>query len=637
MARFFFLRYLTQPPPFPHPQTVSSGPQTKYRTRFEPYLKFGRHHNRSFSGAKISGNLPGPVCPAGEGLLHRPGTLPIAAPGEPQNQSPTRSMGSPDEREGKSPTSSWVSFAFVFNLLIGAGALAIPRPFAQTGFVLAAPFLCVLCFLSLLTSLYMVEVLLAVKLITKGEKDASSSLLLQEEDGDDAAGIGLSAPVDENALNAGAITTSVHRGNGAGGDEVYAPLLDATGGGGPRGGAANAADKDAKKLEMGALAKKLFTPLGSKVTYLVLCLYLLGDLSIYTVAIPKSLTALVCPHGTRANAHFVQGMEDWPCKNFQDLPKEHYLRDLTSKTVYRFFVGLLGLVQLPFMFQTVQKTLFIQVLSITYRWSAFFIIVAICLMQMFAKEEDRDWDHFTRRHHFSGLLQLFGVTIYSFMCHHSLPSLLNPMMTAMRPEALELRRIAKPVAWAMASCLLVYLLLNTVVALRFKPEEIEDVITLNFQNFKPRKISVFLELFPVCTLGSSFPIIACTLRNNLQTLVLLQTSEAKRSQFLKVVDKVVLPLVVLICPLLVALVTENVEMLVGLTGSYGGCAIEFIIPTLLVVEARKKVRDHAQGSGGLALSKLDMGVFSSKFFVNLVLTWSVVCLAMVTFNQFGPT
>ena len=89
-------------------------------------------------------------------------------------------MGSPDEREGKSPTSSWVSFAFVFNLLIGAGALAIPRPFAQTGFVLAAPFLCVLCFLSLLTSLYMVEVLLAVKLITKGEKDASSSLLLQE-------------------------------------------------------------------------------------------------------------------------------------------------------------------------------------------------------------------------------------------------------------------------------------------------------------------------------------------------------------------------------------------------------------------------------------------------------------------------
>ncbi len=32
-----------------------------------------------------------------------------------------------------------VSFAFVFNLLVGAGALAIPRPFAQAGFMVAAP------------------------------------------------------------------------------------------------------------------------------------------------------------------------------------------------------------------------------------------------------------------------------------------------------------------------------------------------------------------------------------------------------------------------------------------------------------------------------------------------------------------
>ena len=113
------------------------------------------------------------------------------------------------------------------------------------------------------------------------------------------------------------------------------------------------------------------------------------------------------------------------------------------------------------------------------------------------------------------------------------------------------------------------------------------MITLNFQNFRPHFVSVFLELFPVCTLGASFPIIACTLRNNLQTLMLMAyppRQGARRDSGVKLVEEVVLPLVVLALPLVVAFCSENVEMLVGLTGSYGGCAIEFVIPTLLVIQ-----------------------------------------------------
>jgi hypothetical protein len=85
-------------------------------------------------------------------------------------------------------------------------------------------------------------------------------------------------------------------------------------------------------------------------------------------------------------------------------------------------------------------------------------------------------------------------------------------------------------------------------------------------------------------------------------------------------------------PLLVAFVTQNVEMLVSITGSYGGCCIEFIIPTLLVMSARKKVNSFAQAN--LLRSKLSMGKLSSPFFVYLILSWSAVCLILVTLNQF---
>lgn len=562
--------------------------------------------------------------------------------------------------EGAESASSLVSFAFVFNLLIGAGALAIPRPFAQTGFVLAAPFLLCLCFLSLLTSLYMVETLVSVRLISQdpvglrhamgGKANPSSSAAdaaARSEDEDlllaGTNSINLSAPVEESGGR--------RRRQGASGDAPErVPLLEdessqesldsAAAASSSSSREAGASVVECKNLEMGALAKKLFSPLGSKVTYAVLCLYLFGDLSIYAVTIPKSLTALVCPHQLGATPG-VLGQEDWPCSNFQGSDSPGYLRGLTSRTVYRSFVVALGLVQLPFMFQTVQKTLFIQVLSICYRWSAFFIMAGICVHQMLGPgAQGNDWRHFTRQRDYSGLMQLFGVTIYSFMCHHSLPSLLNPVMARVPKQSLSFAKIAKPVATALTCCLLVYLLLNTIVTLRFMPREIEDVITLNFQNFRPHFVSVFLELFPVCTLGASFPIIACTLRNNLQTLMLMAyppRQGARRDSGVKLVEEVVLPLVVLALPLVVAFCTENVEMLVGLTGSYGGCAIEFVIPTLLVIQARKRLKQHEQTSGGaFATPRVSLGVLGHKFFVNLVLVWSAACLVLVTLNHLEP-
>ena len=510
----------------------------------------------------------------------------------------------------------WVSFAFVFNLLVGAGALAIPRPFAQAGFLLAGPSMCFMAFMSFVTAMYTCEVLIIKAMLEDlGKKGGGGG-----GGGGGGSGGSLNEVTDGTTqelylppVDTDSAPLLGRRRNSDGGDEGNMPTSEE-------------ATESSKKLEMGALSKALFTPLGSKLTYVILSLYLFGDMAIYTVAIPKSLTALVCPHKQMMLRNFGD-IEDWEC---------HNLRGFHSTTVYRWFLLLFGAVQLPFMFQTVQKTLFIQVLSITYRWLAFFIIIVICLVQMFSedtKEERVSWDDFVHQHNVRGLLPMFGVTIYSFMCHHSLPSLLNPLMSSMPAEQLQLKRIARPVAWALVCCLFVYLLMNSIVAMRFKPNAIEDVITLNFQNFKAHEISVFLELFPVCTLGTSFPIIACTLRNNLQTLISMQKkSPESKSRWLKFVEKVAMPLIVLFVPILIAFFTQDVEMLVSITGSYGGCAIEFIIPTLLVVAARKRIANYGPVSGMLQ-SKLRMGILSSNFFVYLILGWSAVCLVLVTINH----
>mmetsp|Transcript_13709 Transcript_13709/g.34525 ORF Transcript_13709/g.34525 Transcript_13709/m.34525 type:complete len:226 (-) Transcript_13709:1555-2232(-) len=219
------------------------------------------------------------------------------------------------------------------------------------------------------------------------------------------------------------------------------------------------------------------------------------------------------------------------------------------------------------------------------------------------------------------------------MCHHSLPSLLEPIMSSVPTEKLVLRQISKPVAWALGCCLAFYLLLNITVNLRWSDADIEDVITLNFQNFKSRIVPIFLELFPVCTLGASFPIIACTFRNNMQSLVVArqQTQQSPGSQSLNIVRDVVIPVLVLVLPLTIAFLTQGVELLVSITGSYGGCAIEFVIPTLLVMAARRKVAQLQENK--TYFKKMQLGVLSSRYLEMLVLAWASVCLILVTMHN----
>lgn len=220
----------------------------------------------------------------------------------------------------------------------------------------------------------------------------------------------------------------------------------------------------------------------------------------------------------------------------------------------------------------------------------------------------------------SGIPNLFGVCVYSFMCHHSLPSLITPI----RNKA----GLSTVLAADYTLILVFYALLSFTGIFTFT--KIEDLYTLNFQpNECGRQavttvkfIEYFLALFPVFTLSTSFPIIAITLRNNLQAMLSGPTTHP-------LISRLLLPLLAVIPSTIVAIITNRVDFLVGITGSYAGVGIQYAIPACLVLLARRHI-DELLIKGGVQLHR---SPFSHVFWVYLVLVWAILCVVFVTINH----
>ena len=110
----------------------------------------------------------------------------------------------------------------------------------------------------------------------------------------------------------------------------------------------------------------------------------------------------------------------------------------------------------------------------------------------------------------SGIPDLFGASVYSFMCQHSLPSLVTPLKSK--------KHVTSILFVDVGVALLFYSLLSFTALFTFNESQIEDVYTLSFKHITSSGISTFLALYPVFALSASFPIISITLRENLKSL-----------------------------------------------------------------------------------------------------------------------
>lgn len=225
-----------------------------------------------------------------------------------------------------------------------------------------------------------------------------------------------------------------------------------------------------------------------------------------------------------------------------------------------------------------------------------------------------------------GFPVLFGVSIYSFMCQHSLPGMITPMKTK------------KNVLWMIFSdfslILLFYLILTYTGAFRFT--HIEDIYTLNFFNSSATHVTLrvflgyYLALFPVFTLSTNFPIISITLRENLKALFrfFLTKWRGPESDFPFIVSRILFPLLAIIPPILIAFATTNIEALVSLTGSFPGVGVQYIIPFTLAIAAQRVISKEFTHYENKHKSR-----FSHPVVFILVGVWTGVSFVLIIVND----
>jgi hypothetical protein len=74
--------------------------------------------------------------------------------------------------------------------------------------------------------------------------------------------------------------------------------------------------------------------------------------------------------------------------------------------------------------------------------------------------------------------------------------------------------------------------------------------------------------------------------------------------------------------------TKNLEILVGVTGSYAGAGIQYLIPAFLVSSARKRTIKEV----GLGVKNDFESPFRGSCWVMFVVLWAVACIILVSVN-----
>jgi len=397
---------------------------------------------------------------------------------------------------------------FIFNLIVGTGALALPAAFLSAGWLVASVLLLVLALTSYITATWVIECIAACNGIISVEESCRIHQVNQDldDDKDDKNRVDSDGDTDED-------------------DRTYLVKNDLNGqvDGANYGSTENHLREElsvcnfGQPLELAAMADLLFNKTGKLLFCLCMVLYLYGDLAIYCAAVAKSLRDVTCtihpdvncslPNTTMDSTIGPVGWHDsevalcWPGSQ------------MSRHNVYRLYVGLFVCLLGPFTFFNVSKTKYLQMFTTVMRWTAFTAMIGLAIARIL----NRGVEHGSPpSYSLTSIPAVFGVSVYAFMCHHSIPSLISPVKSK---ENLGLT------LFMVYTCIALFYLLLSITGI-FAFPSIPDLYTLAF---KPNRcahtigftdlLAYYLELFPVFTLSTNFPIIGITLRNNLASML----------------------------------------------------------------------------------------------------------------------
>lgn len=502
-----------------------------------------------------------------------------------------------------------VGFMYIFNIIVGTGALTMPKAFENTGIILSSVLLIFLTLMSFINATFMFEAMAianAIKNFPKYEEEPSRQRGFNNP-------IFESETVSKRNENIDAIINEerplIEHGDDYDDEEQLTRETKKI-------------DKifDIKtKFEMGEMAALFFNKFGQFFFYLAMVLYLYGDLAIYDAAVPKSLRDTIC---TFYPVNNMTVSENDPC--WSSAPS------LNRMNTYRICVAVFNLLIGPLVFSNIQKTKFLQLVTGIMRWLAFITMITLAFIKI-NENIKNETSMNPKLFNVEGVPNFFGACIYAFMCHHSLPSIITPMKKKERYLSIFIGSYA---------CIMVFYFLVSYTGAFAFGKNLEDFYTLNFlpehgksssQSIFMKIIDYYLSLFPVFTISASFPIIAITLRNNLKSLYFFFKPDASQTGQRSFFINYGLPLITLIPPFGISLITHDLQFLVGITGSYAGVAIQYVIPSCLVYFGRRVAirtyRENFQGEHSYS------SPFKHKYWVYFVLLWANISVIFVTVNH----
>lgn len=324
-------------------------------------------------------------------------------------------------------------------------------------------------------------------------------------------------------------------------------------------------------------------------------------MSIYAAASGKTIVNLYCDNNNNT--------EDYSTTCWEN-------SKVTKMTMYRIFVTAFALFVGPFTYFNVQKTKYLQFFTITIRWLAFIIMVTLASAKLMKNGQQGH----PKLINLIEVPALAGSSVYSFMCHHSIPGLIAPIS--------DKHVIMKKVGIDFFLIFSFYLLLALTGSFAFKT--LEDLYSLNFihsddSSVFGKIIGYFLGAFPLFPMSTSFPIIAITLQSNLRNLFLDRSIDS-RNFF---TNRLVFPTIAIIPPIVIALCTHNIKCLVEITGTYAGVIVQYIIPVILVFYARKQCFQDFGSSNHNYTSPFRHGAW-----LLFVIIWTIICIIFVTVDFF---
>jgi len=493
---------------------------------------------------------------------------------------------------------------FIFNLVVGTGALALPNAFEQAGWLLGTLLLLLLALVSLVTAGWVVESMAACNGILAVEQSINDHRIAED----------LSEERKEEERNYFEESESEQ------GDKTYLVRTDLVGQVAPTYGTATMEGSPCtltRQLELADMAELLYSKFGRLCFSLCMVIYLLGDLAIYCAAVAKSLRDVTCTGPEQGSNSTNSSNEELPGT---DICWQGSV--VTRGNAYRVYVAVFLLLLGPFTFFNLSKTKYLQMFTTVMRWLAFTTMVVLALVRLTDPSQTHGEPSLAKP---GNMPAVFGVSVYAFMCHHSIPSLVTPVRTKSKIPAILGLDFVVIAAF--------YLLVSLTGIFAF--DRVPDLYTLAFQPAPGSNPSVliklvdyFLNLFPVFTLSTNFPIIAITLRNNLEAIV---TGIPIFSGMSPLCRRLVFPLLAVLPPTLIALATEDVGILVTITGSFAGTGIQYVIPATLVWLARRKIAQLEAEVGRTLTNPLSSPLKHTAWLL-LVLAWSFLAIGLVVAN-----